>query len=238
MQLSKNITKWFSQKKVSFSAHFAINLFCLHNLKTETNYGATTHRACEWKNKTNFTSYSNWPRVLFDLAHKQCSGIAIGRFNCLTSKSKRRFLANDILLPWYYPHPYVRYHLMFTFPPPSPYLVICVSPLCEWEQQVDISSSGCWVKKMHALIVLLTLQLWQTYFYLMQGTVRNAIIGAAREVCYWLLLGFWLLLCSRALIMGSCNLCLVPIIKFLFITWILGKDDKRVVSLTQNLWKA
>ena len=98
----------FLKKKVSFSAHFAINLFCLHNLKTETNYGATTHRACEWKNKTNFTSYSNCPRVLFDLAHKQCSGIAKGWFNCLTSKSKRRFLANDILLPWYYPHPYVR----------------------------------------------------------------------------------------------------------------------------------
>ena len=63
-------------------------------------------RACEWtkskKNKKNkVTSYSNWRRVLsFDLAHKQCNIIIKGWFNCLTSASKGRFLANNILSEW------------------------------------------------------------------------------------------------------------------------------------------
>ena len=43
-------------------------------------------------------SHSNWPRVvLFDLAHRQCSGIIKGWPHCLTSESNGRFLVNYIL---------------------------------------------------------------------------------------------------------------------------------------------
>ena len=52
------------------------------------------------KIKTNkASSYSKWPRILlFDLAHKQSSGIIKWWLHCLTSESKRRFLANNMLL--------------------------------------------------------------------------------------------------------------------------------------------
>ena len=61
------------------------------------------HRACERtesKQKQNkVTSHSNWPLVLlFDLAHKRCSGIIKGWLRCLTSESKGRFLVNNILM--------------------------------------------------------------------------------------------------------------------------------------------
>ena len=36
--------------------------------------------------------------LLFDLVHKQHNGIIKGWFHCLTSESKERFLANNILL--------------------------------------------------------------------------------------------------------------------------------------------
>ena len=64
------------------------------------------HRACEWtksnqNKKTKVTSYSNWPRaLLFDLAHKQWNGIIKGWLHYLTSESKGRFIANNILLAW------------------------------------------------------------------------------------------------------------------------------------------
>ena len=51
--------------------------------------------------KNKVTRYSNWPRVLlFDLAHKQCNDIIRGWLHCLTSESKERFLASNILLAW------------------------------------------------------------------------------------------------------------------------------------------
>ena len=51
------------------------------------------------KQTNKVTSHSNLPRVLLlDLAHKQCKGIIKGWLHCLTSESKGRFLANDILL--------------------------------------------------------------------------------------------------------------------------------------------
>ena len=55
------------------------------------------------KNKNLVTSYSDWARVLlFDLAHKQCSGMIKGWFHCMTSESEGRFLVNNILfgLSW------------------------------------------------------------------------------------------------------------------------------------------
>ena len=67
------------------------------------------HRACdEWtkpnKNRkiNKAASYSKWPRfLLFDLAHKHCSGIIKVWLRCLTSEAKGRFLADNILLAWY-----------------------------------------------------------------------------------------------------------------------------------------
>ena len=68
----------------------------------QTVFFAQVHRACERpksKRKQNqVTSHSNCPRVLlFDLAHKQWSGIIKGWLHCLTSESKVRFLVNIIL---------------------------------------------------------------------------------------------------------------------------------------------
>ena len=86
-----------------FSTYFATNLFYLHNLKTQANYGITIP-PCMWMNeiktKTSLiTSHSNWPRVLlFDLTHKLCKGIIERWFHCLTSESKRRFLVSNILM--------------------------------------------------------------------------------------------------------------------------------------------
>ena len=60
------------------------------------------HRACERtksKQKQNqVMSHSNWPwALLFDLAPYQCNGIIKGWLHSLTSESKGRFLANNIL---------------------------------------------------------------------------------------------------------------------------------------------
>ena len=76
-----------------FSAHFGINLFYLHNLKTQTNYATTTARTMHVndriQNKNKILSYSNWACfLLFDLARKQCNGIIKGLFHCLTTESK------------------------------------------------------------------------------------------------------------------------------------------------------
>ena len=38
---------------------------------------------------------------MFDLARRQCSGIIEGWLHCLTSESKGRFPANNILLAWF-----------------------------------------------------------------------------------------------------------------------------------------
>ena len=44
----------------------------------------------------------NWPPVLlFDLARRQCNGVIEGWLYCLTSESKGRFPANNILLAWF-----------------------------------------------------------------------------------------------------------------------------------------
>ena len=61
------------------------------------------HRACKRtksKQKQNqVSSHSNCPHVLlFDLAHKQCSGVIKGWFHCLTSESIGRLLVNNILI--------------------------------------------------------------------------------------------------------------------------------------------
>ena len=67
------------------------------------------HCACEWtikkikqkQKKTKVTSYSNWPDVLlFDLAPNNAMVSLKNGFSCLTSESKGRFLANNILLAW------------------------------------------------------------------------------------------------------------------------------------------
>ena len=59
------------------------------------------HRACKRtksKQKQNqVTSHSNWPRVLlFDSAHKQCSGIIKWWVHCLTPETIGIFLVNNI----------------------------------------------------------------------------------------------------------------------------------------------
>ena len=61
------------------------------------------HHSCERtksKQKQNqFMSHSIWPCVLLlDLAHKQCNDFIKGWLHCLTSESKGRFLANNILI--------------------------------------------------------------------------------------------------------------------------------------------
>ena len=70
------------------------------------------HRACERnqdknKNKTvtiklithSIVRFNDWSCVLlFDLDHKQCSGIIKGWLQYLTSESKRRFLVNNTLM--------------------------------------------------------------------------------------------------------------------------------------------
>ena len=70
------------------------------------------HCACEWnqnrnKNKTVtiklitqfIVRFNDWPGVLlFDLDHKQCSGIIKGWLQYLTSESKRSFLVNNTLM--------------------------------------------------------------------------------------------------------------------------------------------
>ena len=58
------------------------------------------HHACEQtkpkQKQDQVTLHSNWPRgLLFDLNHKQCNGIIIGWFHCLTSEAKGRFLVNE-----------------------------------------------------------------------------------------------------------------------------------------------
>ena len=51
------------------------------------------------KNKSQVVSHSNWPRfLLFDLAHEQCNGIIKGWLHCLSSESKGKFLAINILM--------------------------------------------------------------------------------------------------------------------------------------------
>ena len=51
------------------------------------------------RNQNQVASHSNWPRVLlFDLAHRQCSGIIEGWLHCLKLESKGRFLVNNILM--------------------------------------------------------------------------------------------------------------------------------------------
>ena len=105
VQLFKNIAKCFLFIIIHiFSTHFGINLFYLHNLKTQTNYGTTTAPFMwmnEIKTKTKIMSHSNWGRVLlFDLAHKQYNGIIKGLLYWLKSESKGRFLVNNILLAW------------------------------------------------------------------------------------------------------------------------------------------
>ena len=123
------------------------------------------YRSCEWtksnKNKRNeVTSYSNCPHVLlFDLVHKQYNGIIKGWPHCLTWESRRRFLANNILLAWCLIMVQIQFSLIkkiktgrpehsltlhssmsanisYTLPPPPPQLptplkvdVICVLPL-------------------------------------------------------------------------------------------------------------
>ena len=102
MQLSQNIPKCLLFIIIHiFGTHFAINLFYLHNLKTQT-MEQQPQRTCErtkWKQKQNrVTSHSNWPRVLlFYLAHIQWNGIIKGRLDWLTSESQGRFLVNNIL---------------------------------------------------------------------------------------------------------------------------------------------
>ena len=52
-----------------------------------------------WSLTNQVASHSIWPRVLlFDLAHKQCSGIIKGWLHCLTSESRWGFLVNNILM--------------------------------------------------------------------------------------------------------------------------------------------
>ena len=104
VQLSKNITKCllFIITQI-FSTHFAINLYFCTTWRRKQTMEKQPHHACErtkLKHKRNqVTLHSNWPRVLlFDLAHKQCSGIVKGWVLCLTSVSKWRFLVNNILV--------------------------------------------------------------------------------------------------------------------------------------------
>ena len=66
-----------------FSTHFESNLFYLHNLKMQTNYGTTIApymRKNEIKTKTNqVTSHSNWSLVLLlYLVHKQSNDFIKG----------------------------------------------------------------------------------------------------------------------------------------------------------------
>ena len=106
VQLSKNITKYFLN--TAFLSVLILQSTCFIYITWKVNklWEQQPHRVCEWmksnKNKkTKVTSHSNGLRVLFsDLAHKECNGIIKGWFYCLMSESKRRFLANNILLPW------------------------------------------------------------------------------------------------------------------------------------------
>ena len=75
---------------IFFSTHFAISLFCLHNLKTMEQQ---RHHACnQWnqnKSKRPFT---------FKLTMHSCNSIIKGWLHCLTSDSKGRFLVYNVLL--------------------------------------------------------------------------------------------------------------------------------------------
>ena len=103
---------------------------------------------------SHFTSHWNWARILlFDLTHKQCNGIIKGWLHCLTSESKGRFLANNILIfgsAWFLVMAQIQYLIFFNnkkkmltltpfrtdnisflpYPtPPFKVYVICISPL-------------------------------------------------------------------------------------------------------------
>ena len=68
----------------------------------------TTTAPCMWVNEIKPKQKKlkhvmfNWPPVLlFDLARRQCNGVIEGWLHCLTSESKGRFPANNILLAWF-----------------------------------------------------------------------------------------------------------------------------------------
>ena len=88
-----------------FSTHFVIKIFFfaqLENVNKLWNSKRTVHvneRTKSKQKQNQVMSHSNWPSVvLFDLAHKPCNGIIKGWLHCLTSDSKGRFLANNILM--------------------------------------------------------------------------------------------------------------------------------------------
>ena len=105
-QLSKNITKCFLKKSFLKLILKSTYFICITWKRKQTIWNnSRTVDVNEWNQtktkKTKVTSYSNWPRVLLiDFANKQCSGIIKGWLHCLTSESKGRFLAHDILLAW------------------------------------------------------------------------------------------------------------------------------------------
>ena len=101
----ENLFFFFKKKKRFLVLILQWTCFICLSWKRKQTMEQQPHRTCEWtkpnKSKKRVTSHSNWPRILlFDLTHKQCNGIIKTWLHCLTSKSKWRFLANNILLAW------------------------------------------------------------------------------------------------------------------------------------------
>ena len=68
VQLYKNITKCLLFIIIHiFSTHFAINLFYLRNMKTQTNYGTTTE-SCMWTNEIKTKNKTKSRHIQVDLA--------------------------------------------------------------------------------------------------------------------------------------------------------------------------
>ena len=121
VKLSKNIKKCLLFIIIQiFSTHYAIDLFCLPNLKRKQNIKQQPHHVYEWtksKQKQNqVTSHSNCTRILlFYLVHKQCNGIVKGLLHCLTSESNGRLPVNNILFfvsVWYLVMAQIQFSLM------------------------------------------------------------------------------------------------------------------------------